>query len=260
MNDSRSDLIQSRREFFAVMAAGSATLFGCTMDPSGPPSGGSARLTARPTTPSTTVAPGTWLFNPSNSNDGCLVVPSGYDPAHPVPLVVALHGAGVLPDGPVELLGPSAESRGYLLLAPGSRGLTWDVLTSRFSYDVTFIDSMLKWAFDRCAVDPARIILQGFSDGATYALGLGLANGDLFTRVVANSAAYIPGSDSPPAGEPRFFVSHGKQDPVLRIDGASRDFVPSLRKRGYTVDYTEFDGGHEIPPAILAQTVDWFLS
>ena len=84
MNDSRPALLQSRREFLAVMAAGSSALLGCTMlDPGGPPSGGSARLTARPTTPSTTVAPGKWLFNPSNSNDGCLVVPSGYDPAHP---------------------------------------------------------------------------------------------------------------------------------------------------------------------------------
>ena len=261
MNDPRHTLLQSRREFLAVMAAGSAAVLGCTTQgPDSAPSGGSARLTARPTTPSTTVAPGKWLFNPDNSNDGNLVVPSGYDPAHPAPLVVALKGAGVLPEGPVQLLGPSAESRGFLLLSPGTRGLTWDVITSRFSYDVTFIDSMLKWTFDRCAVDPARIILQGFSDGATYALGLGLANGDLFTRIVANSGSYIPGSDSPPVGKPLFFVSHGKQDQVLPIDGASRDFVPALRKRGYTVDYTEFDGGHAIPPAILTQTVDWFLS
>jgi predicted esterase len=33
------------------------------------------------------------------------------------------------------------------------------------------------------AIDPARVAIGGFSDGATYALSLGLINGDLFKRV-----------------------------------------------------------------------------
>lgn len=51
-------------------------------------------------------------------------------------------------------------------------GLSWDVLSYRYSYDIAFIDGALKWAFDRCNVDPARVSVGGLSDGASYALGL----------------------------------------------------------------------------------------
>jgi poly(3-hydroxybutyrate) depolymerase len=46
----------------------------------------------------------------------------------------------------------------------------------------------------QCTVDPQRICVSGFSDGASYALSLGLANGDLFTHV----AAFSPGFMRPP--------------------------------------------------------------
>ena len=188
-----------------------------------------------------------------------LLVPSSYTPTRPAPLVLALHGAGGGPSSQVNLLGGLAQSRGFLLLAVGARGLTWDVLTSRFSYDVTFIDGALKWALERAAVDPARSAVAGFSDGATYALGLGLANGDLFSHIVAFSPGFIPRSDSAAVGKPRVFDSHGTQDTVLGIDNASRKIVPALRERGHEVTYVEFQGGHTVPSEVAAQAVQWFL-
>jgi predicted esterase len=252
---------RTRREFLGVLAGGAAAMAGCGSS-SGPDEsngGGSARLTARPGTPTSTITPGSWQITSTNPNDGFLMVPSGYDAARPVPLVLALHGAGGGPQGPLNLLGPFAESRGFLVLAVGARGLTWDVMTFKFSYDVTFIDGALRWAFERCAVDPARVIVEGFSDGASYALGLALANGDLFSRTVAFSPGFIPRSESPAVGKPRFFDSHGRQDPVLRIDNASRRIVPTLENRGYDVTYVEFDGGHGVPAEIATQAVDWML-
>jgi predicted esterase len=106
-------------------------------------------------------------------------------------------------------------------------------------------------------VNPARIVVSGFSDGASYALGLGLANGDLFSRVVAFSPGGIVPSDTPPNGHPEFFVSHGTQDPILPIDLASRRIVKDLRDDGYTVEFVEFAGGHTIPPEIALQAVEW---
>jgi predicted esterase len=35
--------------------------------------------------------------------------------------------------------------------------------------------------------------------------------------------------------------------------------VPALRDAGLDVTYMEFDGGHEVPPAIAAAGLDWFL-
>src|SRR5262249_24267899 len=125
--------------------------------------------------------------------------------------------------------------------------------------DLAFIDKALQQTFDRCAVDPERIAVEGFSDGASYALGLGLPNGDLFRRVMAFSPGMIPASESPDMGKPRFFLSHGHQDPVLSFNGTSKAFVPGLRKDGFDVTFVEFDGVHELPPAVLNQAMDWWL-
>jgi len=255
--------MSSRRDFLGVLAGSAAALLGCGSSSTSPFSeeagGGSARLTARPGAPTSSVVPGTWPITATNPNDGMLLVPPPYAPTQPAPLVLALHGATGGPSSQVSLLGGLAQSRGFLLLAVGARGLTWDVMTSRFSYDVTFIDGALKWALERAAVDPARIAVAGFSDGATYALGLGLANGDLFSRVIAFSPGFIPRSDSPAVGKPRLFDSHGTQDTVLRIDNASRKIVPALRDRGHEVTYVEFQGGHTVPSEVAAEAVQWFL-
>jgi predicted esterase len=186
-----------------------------------------------------------------------LYVPASYDPLHPKPLVVALHGAGITADGPINLLSVYAEESGFLLLAPESQSSTWDAIYRPFGPDLETVDALLRYAFDHCAVDPSRVVLEGFSDGASYALAVGLANGDLFTRIIAFSPGFIPTSSSPPAGRPEFFFSHGRQDPVLPIDGSSRIIVPSLQRAGYDVTYVEFDGQHTVPVSIIQQAVAW---
>jgi predicted esterase len=103
------------------------------------------------------------------------------------------------------------------------------------------------------------VVLEGFSDGASYALGLGLANGDLFSRIVAFSPGFIPPGSTPVTGLPEVFVSHGVQDPVLPIDGASRTIVPRLQNDGYPVTYVEFDGGHSVPAEVATQAVEWLV-
>jgi phospholipase/carboxylesterase len=252
----------SRRRFLAA-AAGAAGVamapLGCGQDPIDT-SGGSARLQARPGTPTTTITPGTWPLGLGTATyDGLLLVPGSYVHGTPMPLALALHGAGTRADAPVAFLQSYAESRGFLVLSVDSVGLTWDAITFRYLSDVLFIDRALAYAFERCSVDPARIAVQGFSDGASYALGLGLANGDLFRRVVAHSPGFIPPFDDPTVGQPEFFFSHGIQDPVLRIDTTSRRLVADLRAGGFTVEYHEFAGGHEIPPSIAALAADWLV-
>ena len=100
--------------------------------------------------------------------------------------------------------------------------------------------------------------MLGFSDGASYALSLGLANGDNVRQIVAHSPGFC--LDVPRHGQPAFFVSHGTSDPVLPIDQASRLIVPALRAFGDSVDYVEFDGHHEVPAAIGDQAVAWLAT
>src|SRR5207249_8920810 len=108
------------------------------------------------------------------------------------------------------------------------------------------------------AVDPARVTVGGFSDGATYAISLGLANGDLFPRVAAFSPGFV--IPAPLHGHPRFFVSHGRSDPILPIDECSRVIVPRLRSMGYDVTFREFDGRHEMPPDVAGEALRWMAA
>jgi phospholipase/carboxylesterase len=147
---------------------------------------------------------------------------------------------------------------GFAVLAVDSRDGTWDAIRSGFGPDVKFIDRALEHTFDRCAVDPARIAIEGFSDGASYALGLGLPNGDFFTRIMAFSPGMIPMSDSPDQGKPRLFIAHGTRDQVLRIDRTSRILVKGLKGDGHDVTYVEFEGEHRVPPEILHQAMEWW--
>jgi phospholipase/carboxylesterase len=144
-----------------------------------------------------------------------------------------------------------------LTVAPPSAEYTWDAILGRPQRDVDTLDHALKWAFDRFLVDPARIAVAGFSDGASYALGLGLANGDLFRSTVALSPGFAP--HGPEVDRCRIFVSHGQQDTVLPIARCSRRLVPLLRQAGRSVEYLEFDDGHVIPPEVARRACDWML-
>jgi phospholipase/carboxylesterase len=125
------------------------------------------------------------------------------------------------------------------------------VIRGGYGPDVAFLDEALAAVFARFAV--GSVAVSGFSDGASYALSIGLANGDLFGHVLA----WSPGFMAPPdlAGRPRVFVSHGTGDRVLPIDRCSRRLVPSLRADGYDVAYEEFDGGHAVPPSVVERSL-----
>jgi phospholipase/carboxylesterase len=214
------------------------------------------RLRARPSR--STVA---GAVDPSPERGGYLLrVPLTYRAQRPAPLALLLHGAtghgrdalALLPDG-------LADAAGLILLAPTSREYTWDLLVGRrHGPDVAGIDRALEHTFSSYAVDPKRVAVGGFSDGASYALSLGIANGDLFTHVLA----FSPGFAAPPGrvGSPRIFVSHGIRDDVLPIDRCSRRVVPRLEFAGYEVRYREFEGGHEVPPEIAREAVGWFAA
>ena len=187
---------------------------------------------------------------------GALVyVPAGYRPDLAAPLAVKLHGAGSDAKAALRPFLPLADARGLLLLATDAVGRTWDVIERDFGPDVAALDAALERVFTSYAIDARRISVEGFSDGASYALSLGLVNGDLFRRVVA----FSPGFMVAPArnGRPALFVSHGVHDRVLPIHRCSRRLVPALEAAGYHVTYREFDGGHTVPPEVASEAEAW---
>lgn len=207
---------------------------------------GEAKIDARPRGGVKTSGSGSRALGLGESRDATLHLPR--DTSRPLPLLVLLHGAGGSGAGILRRLSLFSDDAGLAVLSPDSRGSTWDAIRGGFGPDVTFINRALTRVFETVAVDPARIAVGGFSDGASYAISLGLQNGNLFRHVLAYSPGFFVGG--PAQGRPRFFISHGTADQILPIHRCSRVIVPALKQQGYDVTFRQFDGGHEIPPDI----------
>jgi phospholipase/carboxylesterase len=221
--------------------------------------GSPARLTSRPPARSLSPPnpkPGLRALELGSAGRQVLLnVPPGLEDGPPAVLVLTLHGAGgSAPAGLAPLL-PLADTNRLLLLAPTAQGSTWDAIGARWGPDIERIDRALSEVFTTYRVESGRLVVSGFSDGASYALSLGLANGDLFTHVIA----FSPGSvvQGPRVGRPATYVSHGRNDAVLPIERTTRRIVPWLRESGYPVTVREFNGSHTVPPAIAEDAVRW---
>ena len=179
-------------------------------------------------------------------------VPESVDRDAPTALLVFLHGASRAVDVFVDAHRTAADAAGVIVLFPFSASSTWDAIRGTFSTDVVILDAALDWTFHRWTIDPGRIVMSGFSDGATYSLGIGRANGDLFSRVVA----YSPGRllDVPAIGRPPILITHGTADTVLPVS-ASRGIVRELGWDGYEVDYREFEGGHVVRQSVIDEVL-----
>ncbi|HEX2527412.1 MAG TPA: twin-arginine translocation signal domain-containing protein [Geminicoccus sp.] len=247
----------SRRRF---LQAASALVAAVPFLALGSPMAAEARLTARPGRPSLEpMEPGLHPLGLDGARDGRLYVPQRLDLAQPVPLVVMLHGAGGTADQVVPILRAAADRTGSLLLAPDSRSRrSWDVIQGGYGPDITYIDRALGDLFTRFPIDARHIAMAGFSDGASYALSVGLTNGDLVSDILA----FSPGFAAPVAmtGRPQVFISHGVVDEILPIDRCGRRLARDLARTGYDVDYREFAGGHVVPPDLADAAMDRFTA
>ncbi len=237
----------SRREAVrrSLQVLGAGALTGCfefDSEPAGPESD-VYRLPARPGNPTFLGTPGIQYFS-NEDVDAMYYVPSTVDRTKPVPMVVFLHGALRTVEFFINAFAPGAEEAGVIVLAPFSNNGTWDAIRHNFGPDPFRINAAMQWIFDRWSIDPRRIVMSGFSDGATYSLAIGRANGDFFSRVVAYSPGFI--IEVSEFGDPPILITHGRGDQVLTFEVTSELIVPDLIQRGYQVDFRPFDGPHAV--------------
>ncbi|HEU4324682.1 MAG TPA: hypothetical protein VFS21_16175 [Roseiflexaceae bacterium] len=218
---------------------------------------GRGRLLARPTSSQPDAATGLRQLPLEDGREVLLYVPRRYVHGQPAALALMLHGAGGSASDGMRLLQAVAETAGLLVVAPQSHGRTWDVILRDYGPDVGLIDQALDQVFDQYTIDSAHLAIGGFSDGASYALSLGITNGDLFSHVLAFAPGFAAPADV--RGSPRLYIAHGTRDTVLPIDRCGRRLAAWYTHNGYDLRYHEFDGGHTVPPEIALEALQWFL-
>jgi predicted esterase len=215
------------------------------------------RILARPQAATRTTAKDEQMLGLDVKRDAVLRLPSSAG-SSPLPLLILLHGAGQSSDVMLRYLGTANEEPGVAVLAPNSQDYTWDAIRGAFGSDVDYLNLALERVFKLVDVDPTRIAVGGFSDGASYAISLGLINGDLFNRVVAFSPGFVV--DGKTHGRPKFFISHGTRDHILLIDRCGRRISADLKDKGYEVTFREFDGDHAVPAAVAREALTWIAA
>lgn len=243
-----------RRRFLWNAAGAGAFVLGCQV-PDGRASARapSTRLSAGTGTPRTRLPPGTHDLAEAAGVTGQLHVPAAAA-AGARPLLLMLHGAGRSREF-MQRVFPVAERHGVITATPHAAGRTWDLIVGEAGVDVASLDRVLAHIFASCSIDRSRLMLGGFSDGASYALSIGLRNGDLFTHL----GAFAPGfmRAEPRIGRPRIFISHGTADEVLPLERTGAPVRAQLERWGYDVTFRTFDGGHGIHPDHLEESLEW---
>ncbi len=203
------------------------------------------------------LPPGRHRLGVDPERDAVLFVPDGLDGRAPVPLFVMFHGAGGFPEKVLPFIEEHAQRGRFLILAPHSTFPTWDIVVGGHGPDLERLPRALTAVAARYRIDRSRLAFAGYSDGASYALSIGITNGDLASHVIAFSGGFM--SIFQQEGAPKVFIAHGLADEQLPIETSGRANATKLKAAGYDVQYVEFNGRHAIQPVIVGMAVDFFL-
>lgn len=216
------------------------------------------RLSFTPAQPTQSpLPPGRHRLGIDDERDAVLFVPAGLEARMPVPLFVMFHGAGGYPGKVLPFIEEHAEHRKFLVLAPYSLYPTWDIVIGGSGPDLERLHRALTAVTSRYRVDRDHLAFAGFSDGASYALSIGITNGDIASHVIAFSGGFM--SIFTQNGSPRVFIAHGLIDEQLPIVTSGRANAAALTSAGYEVQYVEFNGLHAIQPVIVGVAIEFFL-
>jgi phospholipase/carboxylesterase len=192
-----------------------------------------------------------------------LYVPETCDGRSPLPLIVALHGGHGHGRDFLWTWLRDARSRGALLIAPTSRARTWSIMGAA-DVDAEGVRQMVEFAAARYPVDRSRVLLTGMSDGATYALLCGLAEGMPFTHLAPACGALHPlllaGDGIERARGRPIYLTHGALDWMFPVNTArlARDVLSGA---GAQLVYREIaDLSHTYPREENPRILDWLMS
>ena len=200
----------------------------------------------------------TGLFRHEREKGGSLshwlLIPELYNEKRKWPLVVALHGGFSRGRDIFWFWVREARSRGFLLLAPNSRGRTWALESED---EIVSIKQMIQQNLGRWQVDESRILLTGFSDGATYTLKCAMGEDPLFSAF-APIAGMLPPVDLKKAQGRRIYQTHGALDWMFPMEKAERIHT-TLSRHGASIKFNPLENlSHTYPREINPEILEWF--
>lgn len=204
------------------------------------------------------------VFVERGESRAILLTPTEIDPTKRYPLITVLHGAGRQDEMLVKACRDQPEARDAFFLVPRSQLATWDLIASPERADLDFLEYAYDLIYRRYPIDAGRQALLGYSDGASYALSVGLSNPHLFRAVMGWAAGFIALDTTfnlDDARKPAVLLEYGTHDEVFPFDRVALPMRENLLKAGYSVEFRVDQGGKHWPSTdFLPEALDWFFS
>ncbi len=190
-----------------------------------------------------------------------LSVTHTYDPARPVPLLIAMGGWGDTAGffRSYAGLGRTAAADEAIVVYPQGVANAWEgapYARTAPGEDVDFIRRIVAEVQAHYSIDPARIYALGMSNGGGMAATLACHAPDLVTAVAVVSGAYYAPVNQDCAPQPVGFLDiHGDADPVVPAAGGMRHGASLLPIDAVVASYAARSGcagtreqapGHEV--------------
>jgi polyhydroxybutyrate depolymerase len=173
--------------------------------------------------------------------------------ASPAVLVIALHGAGALPNAMITqtALTEPAEALGFVVVYPAALDREWGILLDgeRFPPDAHFLAAIVDTLAAGGCVDPDRVVLAGFSLGGIFAHNLACTDTTRFHTVVAVAARDV-GEPCAPTRPVTFIGYSGVLDNVIPYEGGPRLGWELSSAEGWAADWAARNGCTQSEPAI----------
>jgi phospholipase/carboxylesterase len=191
----------------------------------------------------------------------------------PSPAVLLLHGRGADERDLLGLIG-AFDPRLVVVSARAPRSLGWGYQWYElvevgapgpvgFTQSLDLLGRFISEIVASYGIDPARLILLGFSQGAVMSAAVALSRPDLVAGAVLLSG-YLPPLADLEIDESRLrtypvFVGHGVHDPLIPIT-FGRQARDELTRLGVALTYREYPIEHQISDEELADVGAWIAT
>lgn len=173
-----------------------------------------------------------------------IIAPPNLDASKPAPLIIALHGFGGTAAAFADEWKKVAADNGAILMAPqalntAGAGYQWGNVDEADAV----VMAALEYAMKNHKIDPAKVVISGFSQGGMVTYAVAMRHPDKFCGAVPICGLWT--NVTPPAKGPKFFIMVGGEDQGL---SSNKEAAASLEKAGYSANLAVYPGvGHALP-------------